>query len=148
MAIPPFNDHGWLPEGIDDCTLEEAAALLGSFQRSDRRPRVWGRLVTLVQEARACGLIDAIIIDGSFVTAEPAPNDIDLILVVAAHVDFSGDLLPAHYNVLSQSRVRGRFGFDLVVVKNGSAALDETVTFFQQVRHRPGMKKGLVRIRV
>jgi hypothetical protein len=148
VAIPPFNDNGWLPEGLHDCSLEEAAARFGAFQRSDRRPLLWTRLLEFAHDARACGLIEAIVVDGSFVTAEPVPNDIDLILVVLAHVDFSVDLLPAHYNLLSQWRVRRRLGFDIIVVKSGSAALDETVAFFQQVKQRPGKKKGLVRIRV
>lgn len=52
------------------------------------------------------GLIDAMIVDGSFVTAEPAPNGIDLVLVVSAHSDFSVDYLPAHDTLLSQRRVR------------------------------------------
>ena len=99
------------------------------------------------RDAKASGLREAILVDGSFVTAEPTPNDIDPVLVVSANHDFSGELPPAHYNILSQRRVRRRFGFDMVVVKNGSEALAQTVTFFQQVRQRPGVKKR-VRIRV
>ena len=55
---------------------------------------------------------------------------------------FRADLLPAQYNLLSQRRVRRRFGFDIVVVKNDSEDLEQIVAFFQQVRQRPGMKKG------
>jgi hypothetical protein len=62
--------------------------------------------------------------------------------------DFSVDLPPAHYNILSQRRVRQRFGFDIVVVTNEGETLDQAVTFFQQVRQRPGVKKGLLRIRL
>lgn len=148
MAIPPFNEDGWLPDGVHDCTLEEAAEQFGTFQRSDRRPELWARFTEFVREAKACDLIDAILMDGSFVTAEPAPNDIDLVLVVSANHDFSADLTPARYNFLSQRRVRRRFGFDIVVVKNDSENLEQAVAFFQQVRQRPGAKKGLVRIRL
>jgi hypothetical protein len=146
MAIPRFNEDGWLPDGVHDCTLEEAAEQFGAFQSSDRRPELWARFIEFVREAKAGGLIDAILVDGSFVTAEPAPHDIDLVLVVSANRDFSRDLPPAHYNVLSQRRVRRRFGFDIVVVKNDSETLEQAVAFFQQVRQRPGAKKGLVRI--
>ena len=146
MAIPPFNKHGWLPEGIHDCTLEEATRQFGAFQSSDRRPEVWARFVEFVSEAKASGRIDAVLVDGSFVTAGPTPNDIDLVLVVSANHDFSVDLPLGQYNVLSQRRVRRRFGFDIVVVKNDSENLEQAVAFFQQVRQRPGAKKGLVRI--
>lgn len=148
MAIPPLNEHGWLPEGIHDCTLEEAAARFGGFQRSDRRPRLWAQFLEFVREAQAGRMIEAIIVDGSFVTAEPAPNDIDLVLVMFSLHDFSVDLLPAHYNILSQRRVRQRFGFDIVVVTNERETIDQAIAFFQQVRQRPGVKKGLLRIRL
>lgn len=148
MAIPPFNEHGWLPDGIHDCTLEEAAGQFGAFQSSDRRPELWARFVEFVREAKACGLVDAVLMDGSFVTAEPAPNDIDLVLVVSANHDFSADLPLVHYNLLAQRRVRRRFGFDIVVAKNDSENLEQAVAFFQQVKQRPGAKKGLLRIRL
>jgi hypothetical protein len=148
MAIPPFNEDGWLPAGVHDYTLEEAAEQFGAFQSSARRPELWARFIEFVREAKASGLIDVVLVDGSFVTIEPAPNDIDLALVVSANHDFSGDLLPVQYNVLSQRRVRRRFGFDIVVVKNDSKNLEQAVAFFQQVRQRPGAKKGLVRIRL
>ena len=35
-----------------------------------------------VREAKASGLVGIVLVDGSFVTAKPAPNDIDLIAVV------------------------------------------------------------------
>ena len=87
-------------------------------------------------------------VDGSFVTAEPVPNDIDLLLVVTAHHTFSVDMPPMHYNVLSQRRVRRRFGFDIVVATNNHETLEQAVAFFQQVRQQPGAKKGLLRIRL
>lgn len=148
MAIPPFNEHGWLPDGIHDCTLEEAERQFSGFQRSDRRPELWARFTEFVREAKACGLVVAILVDGSFVTAEPAPNDIDLVLVVAANHDFSADLPPVQYNLLAQRRVWRRFGFDIVVVRNGSENLEQAVAFFQQVKQRPGAKKGILRIHV
>ena len=79
-------------------------------------------------------------------TAKPDPNDIDLVLAVEASYDFSKDLPPVQYNLLAQQRVRRRFGFDIVVVKNGSENLDHAVAFFQQVKQRPGAKKGILRI--
>ena len=146
--IPPFNEHGWLPDGIHDCTLQEAAERFGAFQSSDRRPRLWARFAEFIREAKTGQLIEAVLVDGSFVTAEPDPRDIDLVLVVAASHDFSADLPPARYNLLAQQRVHKRFGFDIVVVKNGSGNFDHAIAFFHQVKHRPGMKKGILRIKI
>ena len=148
MAIPPLNEYGWLPEGVHDCTLEEAEERFSGFQRSDRRPQLWARFVEFVGEVQVCGLIAAIVVDGSFVTAEPVPNDIDLVLVMDERQNLSVDLPPAHYNVLSQRRVHKRFGFDIVVATNKHETLEQAVAFFQQVRQRPGAQKGLLRIRI
>jgi hypothetical protein len=86
--IPPFNEDGWLPEGLHDCTLQEAAERFAAFLSSDRRPRLWTRFAEFACEAKACELLESLLVDGSFVTANPDPNDIDLILVVAAGYDF------------------------------------------------------------
>jgi hypothetical protein len=146
IVIPLFNESGWLPDGIHDCTLQEAAERFGAFQSSDRRPQLWAKFTEFIREAKACWLIEAVLMDGSFVTAEPDPRDIDLVLVVEASYDFSADLPPAQYNLLAQHRVRRRFGFDIVVVKKGSGDLEQAIAFFQQVKQRPGMTKGILRI--
>jgi predicted nucleotidyltransferase len=146
--IPAFNEHGCLPEGIYDCTMKEATQRFGVFQSSDRRPRLWARLTEFIRQVKGCGFVETVIVDGSFVTSKPAPSDIDLVLVVATSHDFSADLTPAHYSLLAQRRVRRRFGFDIVVVKNGSENLELASVFFQQVKQRPSVKKGILRIRL
>src|SRR6266446_2893409 len=98
MPIPRLNDYGVLPEGIHDCTLEEARARFGTFQVTDRRPRLWSKFVEFVEAAKAAEIVERILLNGSFVTAKADPNDIDLILVVGAEHDFSADLSPREYN--------------------------------------------------
>ena len=148
MAIPPFNERGWLSDGIHDCTLEEVTGRFGGFQGSDRRPNLWAKFAEFLREVKECTLVEAVLLDGSFVTAKPDPNDIDLILVVPMEHDFSADLRPNEYNVLSQRRVRGRFGFDLLVARTGSEEYRRYIGFFQQVRFEPGHKKGILRVRL
>jgi len=53
---------------------------------------LWARFVEFIREAKGCGLVEAVLVDGSFVSATPDPNDIDLVLVVTAHHDFAADL--------------------------------------------------------
>ncbi|HEV8719359.1 MAG TPA: hypothetical protein VGW77_01815 [Candidatus Binatia bacterium] len=79
---------------------------------------------------------------------EARSNDIDIVLVVVANYDFSTDLPLAAYNLLAQHRVQRRFGFDIVVVKSGSENLNQAVAFFQQVKQQPGVKKGILRIKL
>src|SRR6267142_5454204 len=146
MPIPVLDQDGLLPAGVPDCTLSEIRSRFGSFQKSDRRPRLFARLETFVAEAIAAGLIRVLIVDGSFVTEIPSPNDIDLIVVVESQHDFSADISPKAYNILSKNSVRRRFGFDLLVARENSVEYNDWVEFFQQVRLEPGRRKGILRL--
>jgi hypothetical protein len=128
--------------------MDEVATRFGVFQTSDRRPQLWVRFTEFMRELGICNFMEAVLVDGSYVTGTPEPNDIDLVLITASSFDFSTDLLPVAYNLLSQYRVRRRFGFDIIVVKNGSANFDQAVAFFQQIKQRPGAKKGILRIKL
>jgi hypothetical protein len=107
---------------------------------------LWGRFKEFFHEAKACGDVLLILLDGSFVTLQADPNDIDLLLVVPAGHDFSRELTPVAYNVLSKRRVRRRHGMDMLVARSGSEEYSRYVRFFQQVRLEPGRAKGIVSI--
>jgi hypothetical protein len=146
MAIPPFDEHGFLPVGVHECAMEEIKERFGSFRTSDRRPELFGRLSTFVLEARAAGFGRALIIDGSFTTEVQNPNDIDLVLVLQLAYDLSADLSAGQYNLVSRRRVQRRFGFDIVVVREETAEYEEAIAFFAQVRHKPALRKGMLRL--
>jgi hypothetical protein len=99
-----------------------------------------------MREVKVTGFFHAVIVDGSFVTNQDDPNDIDLILVLLQTHDFAANLRPFEYNVLSKSRILGDFGFDVLIASENSKELDKYIEFFSRVRSRTGVKKGLVRI--
>ena len=103
VAIPHFEGTGFLPEGLHDCTLEEVATRFAAFQRSDRRPRLWALFTAFVRECKVTGLVELVLLDGSFVTSTDEPNDIDVVVVVFATHDFGADLAPQQYNVSAPS---------------------------------------------
>lgn len=146
--IPPFDEQGVLPDGLHDCTIEEVAERFGRFRSSDRRLRLWERFRDFIDEAKATGAIEAMLVDGSFVTATDDPNNIDLVLVVSVGFDFSVDLAPTVYNLMAQRYMRRQFGFDIVVAQEGSENLAQAVSFFRQVKQRPGVMKGVLRIKL
>ena len=90
----------------------------------------------------------AVVLNGSFVTAKPEPNDIDLIVIVAAEHRFDADLAPSEYAVLSKRRVHRRYGFDLLVATDNSDEHRRYVQFFQQIRFEPHASKGILQIRL
>ena len=66
-------------------------------------------------------LVQELIIDGSFVTAKPAPNDIDLIVLLHEGQDFERDLAMSEYALLSRTLLRRRFGFDVIIAEPDSS---------------------------
>jgi hypothetical protein len=87
--LPSFNELGYLPGGIHPCDLEEVIARFGIG--SPEREVETQELVDFVAWARRAG-IERLIVNGSFVTAKIAPNDIDI--VVLPGVDYPMDELP------------------------------------------------------
>ena len=146
MAIPHLERSGLLPAGVHECTIDELKARFGRFQASDRRPKLFAKLELFVNELRAAKIVRSLLVDGSFVTSKAAPNDIDLVAVVGADHDFTADLDPLEYGVLSKSRVRHKYGFDLLVAREDSLEYRRWTEFFQQVRLEPNQQKGILKV--
>jgi len=140
-----MNESGLLPPGVHICTLNDVKARFGTFRSSDRRPRLFARLMELIAELKRSTFFLAVVIDGSFVTDEPAPNDIDVILVLHPDHDRTSELSAADYSLMDRSAGK-RFGFDLLVARDRSLEYEEYVRFFAQVRRDRQRSKGMVRI--
>jgi hypothetical protein len=146
MPIPALDADGLLPVGIHTCDLQEIKISFGGFTDSSRRPDLFQRLVKYVADVRSAGIAESIVINGSFVTAKPDSNDIDLILVLKSAHDFDADLNATAYNVISKRRVNRQFGFDLLVARSLSPEFARWIEFFQQVRLEPGRQKGILQM--
>jgi hypothetical protein len=79
MPLPEFNSLGDLPEGVHRATFDETLARFG--QESLQRQFVTARLSRIYELARRTGSLERFVIFGSYVTAKPDPNDVDIILV-------------------------------------------------------------------
>ena len=146
MPIPPLNSNGLLPSGIHDTTLDEIRQRFGSFQGSDRRIQLFNQLHQLVGELSRSGRFATVIVDGSFVTAKPAPEDVDLIVVLRRDHDWNIDLGPSDYALVSRPAIRRRFGFDVLVATDGGSDYQRYVEFFGRVREDASVRKGILRI--
>jgi hypothetical protein len=146
MSIPAFNADGLLPAGVFDCSLADVRERFGSFQGSDARPRLFERLEVLVAAMQRSTLFEVLLLDGSFVTAKPAPNDIDLVAVLRPGHDFERDLPMSEYALVSRAMLRRRFGFDVVIAERDSHLYRSYVEFFSRVRENPAATKGLLRL--
>ena len=150
MGLPALDNEGYLPEGVHNCTLEEVRARFGSFTTSDYRIMLCDKLLFLIAEAQATGLLKEVIIDGSFVTAKAQPNDVDLILVLTDAPDLGDrwlELRPTHYNALSRRRLAKRYRFDVFVDVQDTKAYQEHLNLFQSCR-ASARRKGVLRITI
>ncbi len=146
MPIPPLNTDGFLPVGIHLAALGEIRERFGVFRGSDRRPNLFARLLELVSSMQRSKLFEALLIDGSFVTATRDPNDIDAIAVLRPGHDFERDLLMSEYAVVSRTMLTRRFRFDVIVAERDSGVYRTYVDFFSLVRNAPGVRKGILQI--
>jgi len=147
VTIPAFVAEGLLPEGVHNATLNEVEERFGRFQETDRRVRLFATLREFVSDLSAESVAEAIILDGSFVTAVTDPNDIDLLVLLRADHDFDAELRPATYALLSKRRAKRRYAMDVIPVPQGNS-LEEWIEQFHAVRNRPNLRKGLIRIRL
>src|SRR4051812_27786012 len=77
--IPVFDDNGYLPPGIHPATIDEVDARFGrdpEIRRVQLESLRW-----LLDAARQHGA-SRLVIDGSFVTDRPEPNDVDCVVLL------------------------------------------------------------------
>lgn len=152
MPVPALTD-GVLPEGAHDCTLAEVEAAFGRFQATDRRLRLMDALGQYLPALWRTGLPVAVYLDGSFVTAKPDPDDIDILIALPADWDPFPELKPFQYNLLFNTGMRRlKYPFDVYAFPDGSDRFQRMLTFFGEVNpeKHAGLtmrtRKGLLRV--
>lgn len=78
MPLPPITEHGYLPPGVHESSLEEAQNYFGV---GPARERLWQRFLGYVERIRQCGLFAKVIVDGRFISADDEVRDIDVALI-------------------------------------------------------------------
>jgi hypothetical protein len=112
--LPEFNQDGNLPEGVHRATEAEVMARFAAT--SARRRWLGERLRDLIKTAAATGKLERIFLWGSFVTRKESPNDLDVLLVMAA--DFVLEHLPSESQILfTHTQAKIRFNADLFWAK-------------------------------
>ena len=80
MNWPDFNNAGDLPLGIHRATLADLTQRFGTS--SLRRQIVIRRLERIYEFARSTGQLARFVVFGSFITAKPDPNDVDIFMLM------------------------------------------------------------------
>ena len=80
MPLPEFTPTGNLPSGVHAATLTEILARLGSG--TPERVAAGRQLAAIHRLALSTGKLRRFVVFGSFVTAKPAPGDVDVFLIM------------------------------------------------------------------
>lgn len=144
MALPEFDAAGDMPPGVYRATLDEVLSRFGS---ADGQRGVCTRCLRHVYTlARRTERVQRFIVFGSYITAQPAPNDVDVVLVM---VDgFRLEDCPIELRGLFDHAVaQARYGASILWVRPGlllSESLEEFIASWQI--KRDGSKRGIVEV--
>lgn len=144
MPLPVFNSRGYLPEGVRQATLDEVVTRFG--HGSPQRERITSGLEHLYGLAIATGKLLRFVIFGSYVTAKPEPNDVDIVLVIAD--DFTEqDYDPKSFPMFDHRRVQQELEASLFVIRPGfviGETVDDFLSHWQITRDQS--RQGLVEV--
>jgi hypothetical protein len=139
--IPAFRPDGYLPEGLHAAAEAEVTFRFGST--GSRRRRLVLRLrrwVALARQVRARRLL----VDGSFVTSKPDPNDIDAV-VLLPH-DFQEQVARGVEPALELEEMLLTRRPEEIFAAEDDRDWNEWVAFFSRTREADGRRKGLVEV--
>jgi len=144
MPLPPFDSRGDLPEGVHRASLEEVLARFGQGTR--QRELVTARLMRVYDLARDTGKLLRFVIFGSYVTAKPEPNDVDIVLIMTD--DFEVAECDEHTQPLfDHIRAQQAFRASVFSVRPSTVLLetvDEFIAYWQVKRDKS--KHGIVEV--
>jgi len=144
--LPYFDSKGELPEGVYQATMDEVIARFGAG--TPQRQAVTANLLRIFDLARATGKLERLIIFGSYVTAKPDPNDVDILLVMRD--DFSLAACDEKTRVLFDHQEAARaFGASVFWIRPSMLILETLDEFTQhwQIK-RDRTRRGIVEVRV
>ncbi len=143
MPLPALTETGDLPPGVHTADLDSVLRRFGADP--PQRRSVGLRLARVYQIARATGQVARFLVFGSFITAKPEPNDVDIFLLMDDTFDASvltGDSRLLFDHLAAQAY----FGASVFWLRR-LAALDgeQTMVEYWQVK-RGGGQRGIVEI--
>jgi len=143
MPLPKLTDSGDLPLGVHRASLQETLTRFGIGH--SQRIAVGERLERIHRLAVKTGHLARFVVYGSFVTDKPAPNDVDVFLVLED--SFDGDKLQGELAVLfDHAAADAHFGASVFWVRRLVAlGGEQTMVEYWQVK-RGGGQRGIIEI--
>lgn len=140
-TIPPFRADGYLPNGIYRCSEAELTFRFGSATR--RRRRLILRVRRWIELSRSVGAT-RLLIDGSFVTAKPEPNDVDAVVLLPT--DFEARIELGEIAALELEEMLIARSPEEIFAAEDDSDFSDWIEFFSRTREADNRKKGLVEV--
>ena len=143
MPLPPTAKTGDLPQGVHQASLQEVLNDFG--QATIQRQLVGMRLQRVYELAVATGGLKRFIVFGSFVTAKPEPNDVDVFLVMHDTFDLSQVTGEARL-VFDHPAAQAHFGASVFWLRQLAALPSEEEAVLGWQLKRDGTRRGIVEL--
>lgn len=145
MPLPNLNDAGELPIEIHQATIDEVIAQFGSGTL--QREIVTTRLQRIYQIAKDTGNLQQLIIFGSYITAKPEPNDVDVVIIFSDDFDLTVCSEEVR-RLLDHQQAENEFGASIFWIRPSLLLLETLDEFIEswQVK-RDGTRRGIVEVR-
>jgi hypothetical protein len=139
--IPQFRPDGYLPEGLHVASEAEVTFRFGSA--TPRRRRLALRLRRWIDLARSVRA-QRLFVDGSFVTAEDEPNDIDAVILLP--YDFERQITSGIEAALELEEMLLTRRPEEIFAAEDSYDWNDWIEFFGRTREPDGRRKGVVEV--
>jgi hypothetical protein len=157
VTIPDLDEHGLLPQGIHEATLEEVRDSFVEAENRDRRGDIWEGFSSYLEFLRNFDPISIIYLDGSYMTSKEKPQDIDVIVELPSPQDFqaiSDD--PRSSRLFKKKEMKRRFRTDPWPHYPGIPPESRILDLFQRLRHStahdlglpPTHRKGIIKVAI
>jgi hypothetical protein len=141
VPLPPIAETGDLPQGVHSASLQEVVDRFG--QATAQRKLVAMRLRRVYELAAATGHLRRFIVFGSFVTAKPRPNDVDLFLLMDDTFELDHVTGEARL-VFDHSAAQAHFGASIFWLRQLAALPNEEEAVLGWQLKRDGTRRGIV----
>jgi uncharacterized protein DUF6932 len=141
VPLPSIAETGDLPQGVHHASLREVLIQFG--EATTKRKLIGMRLDRVYQLAVGTGHMKRFIVFGSFVTAKPDPNDVDVFLVMHDTFDLNQVTGEARL-VFDHPAAQAHFGASIFWLRQLAALPGEEEAVLGWQLKRDGTRRGIV----
>ena len=142
-TLPQFTEGGDLPAGVHGAKLEEVVQRFGAG--STRRQAIAARLRRIHSLALATGYLARFVVFGSFITAKPEPNDVDVFLLMDDGFEATG-LRGEAVILFDHPWAQAYFGASVFWLRRMAALGGEQAAVEDWQFKRDGTRRGIVEV--